>query len=410
MYQPRQAEARLLRLFEHFPIVVLIGARQVGKSTTLKHLFGDTADFTVFDPVVDIGGAREDPDLFLDNHQPPAVLDEIQYAPELVPSLKRRVDEQQRPSLYIVTGSQQWQVMRAISESLAGRAAFIELGGFTFLECAGSTASWLGKWLRDPEASSKKLNPLQQGPRLFDQIWRGFLPRSQSLEEDLVSEHLASYRRTYIERDVRAMGEVDNWQTFGRFTQLMGALTAQEINYSQLGREISVTPQTAKRWLAMLHATFQWFEIPAFATNAIKRVSQKPKGYISDTGLACQGQAIPEPSVLGGHPLLGPLFESAVVSDLRKQARLLPTQPTFYHWRSAGGAKVDLILDYGGTLYPFEMKCKSHPTRRDAQGISAFRSSYPNRKIAPGIVISAGNEVRPLDESTLVIPWNVVAS
>lgn len=262
--------------------------------------------------------------------------------------------------------------------------------------------------MTEPEGLPGNASLLPPARPLFEQLWRGFLPRSQSLELDLVSEYLASYRRSTIERDVRALGDIGDWQTFGRFTQLLGALTAQELNYSQLGRELSVTPQTARRWLALLDATFQWFELPAFTTNAVKRVSQKPKGYISDTGLACQGQAISVPSVLGSHLLLGALFESAVVGDLRKQARLLATQPTFSHWRSAGGVEVDLILEVAGTLYPFEIRCKSRPTRREGRGIAAFRAAYPERRIARGAIICAGDELRPPDDTTTLIPWNAV--
>ena len=168
------------------------------------------------------------------------------------------------------------------------------------------------------------------------------------------------------------MAEVSDLQLFGRFLQLVSALTAQEINFSRLGRELGLTPQTAQRWLNILKATFQWFEIPAYSGNLIKRVSSKSKGYIADTGLACLTQAISAPKAIGGHPLWGAIFETAVAAELRKQTAFLSPTPNFYHWRAHSGAEVDMVLEYNGNFYPIEVKAKTNPSRRDTTGISAF--------------------------------------
>lgn len=413
MYTPRHLTQRLYQLADHFPVVVVTGARQVGKSTLLQHTLGQRAEIVVFDPVVDVENARQDPELFLDNRPPPLILDEIQYAPELVASIKRRVDRDRRPGQYILTGSQQWGVLRSLAESLAGRAVFLDLEGFSLAEIAGKTASrpWLQVWLEEPEVLLTPPAGRLPLPRtLYAQLWRGWLPDAQTLPDELVADFHAAYQRTYIERDVRLLADISDWQLFGRFVRLTAALTAQEINYSQLGRELGLTPQTAGRWLSILKATFQWFEIPAYSGNAVKRVSSKPKGFVADTGVACAAQAISSPHAIGGHPLWGALFETAVAAELRKQCALLSPRPNLYHWRAYSGAEVDFLLEWNGTWFPIEVKAKSQPSRRDTGGLTAFRKAYPTLSIAKGLVIAPVDTVRPLAEDTYALPWDIAAT
>ncbi len=395
-------------MLERFAVVVVSGARQVGKSTLVSHELPDW-DSVVFDPAIDVGNARQDPDLFLDNHPSPVVLDEIQYAPELVAAIKRRVDRDRRPGMYVLTGSQQWAVLRSASESLAGRAVFLDLEGFCLAEIAEASIEehWLKRYLEHPKefvASPPKRLPA--GRPVYEQLWRGFMPETDSLERDWVAEFYRAYLRTYIERDVRLVSDVSDWQQFGRFVQLAAALTAHEINYSQLGRELGVTPQTANRWLATLRATFQWFETAAYHGNTIKRISSKPKGYLADTGLACTLQTISTPQTLSGHPLAGALFESAVAAEVRKLAGTLATPPNLYHWRSHSGGEVDLLLERDGMFYPIEIKLTSRPSRQDTRGINALRQTYPRSKIAPGLVIAPVERMARLSDADYSLPWD----
>lgn len=344
------------------------------------------------------------------NHPPPAILDEIQYAPELAGAIKRHVDR--RPDVcgqYFLTGSQQWQVLREVAESLAGRAAFLDLQGFSLLEISDTDLAWLPLWL---EGADDFLTKARAGARysgsLIEWLWRGTLPRAQVIEAAAIPDFWSGYHRTYVERDLRLQGEVEDWQQFGRFIGLMSALTAQEINYSQLGREIGLAAQSARRWLAMMTATYQWTEIPAYSGNATKRVSARPKGYIADTGLACHHARLSTPKALPSHPLFGALFETAMAAEIVKQAVVLPARPACYHWRSAGGAEVDLILEHDGWLYPFEFKLTAAPTRRMASGIKAFRRAYPQTAIGPGALLCAVEEPRWIAEDVIALPWNLL--
>jgi len=410
MYHARIITDRLYRLFSVFPVVVLCGARQTGKSTLLAQTLGQEMETVVFDPVLDVENARQDPELFLNNRPSPVILDEIQYAPELVAAIKRRVDRDRRPGRYMLTGSQQWGVLRSISESLAGRAAFLDLEGFTLTECTlpDRPRTWLDQWLQDPESLvGRKPERLPVGRTLYEQLWRGFLPEAQFLPLDTIPDFHAAYQRTYIERDVRLLADVSDWQLFGRFLRLVAALTAQEVNRSQAGRELGVTPQTAGRWIDILKATFQWFELPAFSGSEVKKVSGKPKGYIADTGMACAAQAISTPPALGGHPLWGALFETAVVAEVRKQCSFLSPGPNLYHWRAHGGAEVDIVLEYDGKLYPIEVKAKSQPTRGDTSGLNAFRKRHPDRAVQAGLVLAPTERPLQLTENDYALPWDL---
>ena len=410
MYLPRYAERRLRQLLAGFPAVVVTGARQVGKSTLLRHYMGDEAEFVVFDPVVDVENARNDPELFLANHRTPLVLDEVQYASEVLGSLKRRIDADRRPGQYLLTGSQQWGVLKSVAESLAGRVALLELDGFALGEIAEPQAErpWLVDWLEGPE----KFAAAAQGKRLvlkhnlLESLWRGFLPEAQFLSKEIIPDFHLGYQRTYIERDARLLADVSDWQQFGRFMRLVAALTACELNHSELGREIGITPQTSKRWLDVLRASFQWYDVPAYAGNTIKRISGRSKGFFADTGVVCASLAISSPAALASHPNWGAVFETAVYAEVRKALGTLSSRPNVYHWRIHSGAEVDILLERDGMFFPIEVKAHSRPSRKDTQGISSFRAAYPKLRVAPGAVVCPCEQITKLSENDWAVPWD----
>ena len=156
----------------------------------------------------------------------------------------------------------------------------------------------------------------------------------------------------------------------------------------------------------MLCATFQWFDVPSYSGNTIKRISNKPKGYLSDTGFACALQMLSTPKSIESHPLAGALFETAVVSEIRKLCSKLATQPRLYHWRSHGGAEIDLILERDGVFYPFEIKMTSNPSRDDTKSITAFRKTYSKLNISPGIVICPTQNFNKISDNDFTLPWD----
>lgn len=415
-YKNRHLERKILQYREVFPALLITGARQVGKSTLLSQLLGGELPHIVFDPVIDIGNARQDPEFFLAQHPPPIILDEIQYAPELLPVLKRRIDRDERPGQYFLTGSQNLALLRDISESLAGRVVVLDLGPLTLAERCGLGAQGQAPWLQVlldaagalPDFSSnKRIEREAPYATVFEVLWRGGYPRTLDLDSALLAEVMQSYVRTYVERDIRTLANVQDQQQFSRFLALCAALTAQEINHSQLGREVGVTPQTAARWLGTLKATYQWLEVPPYHGNTIKRISGKPKGYFTDTGLAAFLQRISSPQALSGHPLLGALFETHVVMDLCRQFSRLDLAPQIHHWRTHGGAEVDLLLERDGICWPLEIKCKTRITPGDARGIAAFRATYPSLRQGPGLIIAPVEQVSRLRDEVLVVPYDL---
>ena len=399
----RHLESKLKKLGKHFKVVLLFGARQVGKSTMLAKLFPNAKTF-VFDPIQDLYGANRDPDLFLSQFEAPLILDEIQFAPELLPAIKRKVDQMEENGLYFLTGSQNLSLLKSVSESLAGRVAILSLDALTPYELAGDLHSnWLDCFLSEPHSLTHFSRRLPI--KLYDYLWKGGFPGLLSLDMSLRDDYWSSYLSTYVERDVRLLGQIQDIKDFGRFMLLMAALTAQEINYSQLGREIGIIPNTAKRWCDLLEQTYQWNEISPYHGNTIKRVSKKPKGYIRDTGMACYLQKISSEKALSGNPQLGALFESMGIHLVHQLSKLLMSTPKLYHWRTNGGAEVDLILERDNLLYPIEFKCKSVILERDCSGIKAFLATYPEQT-AYGAIIYAGEDVYQCTEKIWCIPWN----
>lgn len=405
-YKKRLLESKLLQLGAYFPVVVLTGARQVGKSTLLKHLMPKTRHIT-FDPVIDVGNARQDSELFLNQLHPPVILDEIQYSPELLTVIKRFVDENKQPGQYWLTGSQNLSVLKNVSESLAGRAALLSLYPMTISERYDDAYSWIVDFLKDPRLFLNKTNKrLSPNISLTSILWKGGYPGLIELKDELQQDALDSYLRTYVERDIRLLSDVNDLQEFSRFVQLVANLTAQEIQFSHLGREVGISPQTAQRWLNILKSTYQWIEIPPYFGNTIKRISSKGKGYFVDTSMACHLMHISSPHALLGHPKLGALFETLIVNDILRQLPLLQGRPAIYHWRSHGGAELDLLLEMDNIYYPIEIKCKTRPSKIDLRGIKAFRETYPHLNYAPALLICAINEIQALGDDCYAVPFS----
>lgn len=410
MYFKRHIQQKVLDLAKQFKVVLVSGARQVGKSTMLKNLFPDLKHI-VFDPVSDEFNVREDPDLFLDNFPSPIILDEIQYMPEVLPGIKRRVDLSDEKGQYLLTGSQNFSVMKNVAESLAGRVAILDLEGMTVYELNGIDISnnFISIYLNNPEQLQKSFKTvIQDKYSLFENIWRGSMPGLISLPNQSLPEYFKGYLRTYIERDVRLYQSIKDLREFDKFISILAALTSQEVNYSQLGRDIAINNKVAKEWLLLLEATYQFREISPYSGNLTKRISKRGKGYFTDTGIACYLQQISSPEALAKHPQLGAMFETFIINQMVRLSSELPMPPKFHHWRTNGGAEVDLLLELNGEFYPIEIKCKTKLTKFDARGLQAFRESYPNLKINMGLIIYCGKECMKVNSNTLAVPWNSI--
>ena len=240
---------------------------------------------------------------------------------------------------------------------------------------------------------------------LWERLWRGGMPGLLDMPDRLAATYFDSYQRTYVERDVRTASEVGSLQLFGRFLGLLAALTGQELNHSQLGRELGVDRKTALSWTDIATATFQWHQVPPYSTNAVKRIAGKPKGFFADTGFVCALHRITSPEVLGRHPLTGALFETHVFLEIVKLTAAWPVRPAISHYRAYSGGEVDLVLELDGVLHPVEAKMTTQPSRRDCAGVDSFRRTFPRAEVGTALVVCAVDRPRWVRDDVVAVPW-----
>jgi predicted AAA+ superfamily ATPase len=418
MYKLRHIEGELRRMAHLFKVIIVTGARQVGKTTLLQHVFPH-AKIITFDPNEDVYQARQDPAFFFQTQPKPLILDEIQYAPELLPTLKRLVDQDPGYGQYFLTGSHNLQVLKNVAESMAGRVGILNLTPLTTYEISESfsfdtdneahPALWLKEYLADPTSLPSKITGTTEQSAV-SAIWRGGLPGTLHFPSKSLSRYFSGYFQTYIQRDIRTIADISDLTAFQQFVRIISALTGQEINNTHLGREADIDPRTARNWLRLLQHSYQWQEIVPYSKNAIKQVvSTKTKGYLNDTGLACFLLKIPEESSVLAHPARGALFETLVVNLITTMIHVLGDVAHIYYWRTRNDAEVDLILDHNGALYPIEIKMRATLSRKDLSGLRAFKEANKDKAlIKTALVIYAGTECYWLDQETIALPWNAV--
>ncbi len=335
MYWKRLLEKTIADTEKSFPAIVITGPRQSGKSTILKNYFlkRNAAFINLDDPNLRIL-LKDDPLSYLKSVTKPVIIDEIQYMPELASYIKILIDENRKPGQWFITGSQQFSVMRNISESLAGRAAILSLPTFQLRE--RRDVKNLGSYLLSstyPEvAVNKKIN---------SDIW------------------YSSYIQTYLERDLRALMNVENLRDFENFMRLLAGLTSQELNYSSISSRLGISVPTVKRWISVLEASYIIFILPPYYKNFGKRIIKSPKVYFYDVGLVNYLVGIKDPDFLLKGPMSGAIFETAVISDIIKNEYSKGIKPEIYFWRSQSGIEIDLIMPIRGIYHPFEIKLSS---------------------------------------------------
>ncbi|MBR1996948.1 MAG: ATP-binding protein, partial [Akkermansia sp.] len=316
-YYTRTAADWVKYMSAHFPCVLLTGARQVGKSTLLEEVLPAGMNYVTLDDYTLAADARRDPIGFLREHEAPLLIDEVQYAPELFRAIKMRVDAAKRNGMYWMTGSQHFQLMEGVSESLAGRVGIIDLYSMSQRECMG-----LGE--KAPLFSPDTLAEYAAGAtacdihELYRRIWRGGYPvlsKDAGLEPRVLFE---SYVRTYLERDVNQLTQVENRAAFLKLMRSAAARTGQQLVYSDLARDAEVSPNTAKAWISIMETTGIISLLYPYSTNSIKRLTKTPKLYFMDTGL-CSWLAGWHDSVsLMNSPFAGAILETFVYGQLMR--------------------------------------------------------------------------------------------
>jgi uncharacterized protein len=403
MYYHRSIEDCWGQAAKQFQVLLLTGPRQVGKTTLLEHLCEAKRRYVTLDDFSLRTLAREDPALFLQRFPPPVLIDEIQYAPELLPHIKITVDRHKRPGAFWLTGSQQFQMMKGISESLAGRVAVINLLGFSARERLQSKSS-VPPFLPTADVIKQRAKSSSKTDvqTVYENIWYGSFPALATGQIRDRALFYSSYTQTYLQRDVRDLAHVGNLETFTRFLKACAARTGQMLNLSDIARDTDVSVMTAKHWLSILVAGFQVYLLQPYHSNITKRLYKTPKLYFLDTGLCSYLTEWSSARTLAAGAMAGALFETYVFAEILKSWWHRMKFPSLYYYRDKEGREIDLLILQDGVMYPVEVKKAATVQRVWIKIFSTLNRFAENT--GPGAVVCLSPDMLPLDESNTVIP------
>lgn len=403
----RVYEALLNEYLTLFPCVAVIGPRQCGKTTLVKTL-GESWNYFDLESTGDLATIEPDPEHFLRLYPSQLVLDESQRLPSLFPALRVEIDRhREQKGRFVITGSSSPELLRAVSESLAGRIGIIELSPLTWSEIRRGTISPLAEHLSagntDPRMLTESLEPAASELEVADYWFRGGYPEPWLKADSRFSvQWMDQYVQTYLQRDVAQLFPRLNREKFRLFIQLLSGLSGQVLNYSEAARALGVSQPTVRDYFEIAHGTFLWRNLPAFERDAVKRIVKAPRGYLRDSGLLHHLLRIPDFRALLGHPAAGRSWEGLVIEELLRQFNALGTSYDAYYYRTSGGAEVDLILDGFFGLIPIEIKRGQRIDQRDLRGLKRF---IEERNCPVGIVVNNGPAPRLLAERIISIPF-----
>src|SRR3990172_5182774 len=381
-YIHRAIEPELKKALGTFPAVLITGSRQAGKTTLLRNLLPDY-EYISFYLYSDLAGIKEDARLFLTQHPPPIILDEIQYAPELLRFIKGSIDENRHQyGQYALTGSQVFPLMKGASESLAGRVAIFELYPFSWAE--------LG------------ITPNIQ--YTLKGMVQGFYPEFIATPEISSSRWFDSFLMTYIERDVRNIRSTINISLFQKFLRLLAARSGQLLNLSEIAKELGVSQPTAKDWLEILEATYVIHLLKPYYNNISKRYVKSPKIYFTDTGLLCFLLGLHTADELARSPFLGHVFENMVIMEMIKRLTASPYPHNLYFYRTLKGMEIDLLVESGNQIDAYEIKWTQSPDKSLIASLQMFAKDHPRiRKLG---VLAPVSSTIPITHNIFSYPWH----
>ena len=394
MYIKRHIEDVLKAAIKEKGTLCLTGARQVGKSTVLKTLFTEHRELTLDEGRL-LRIALEQPEEFFEQFEPPVYVDEIQYAPSLFPYIKMHIDKTGALGAFVLSGSQRYEMMVGLTESLAGRISLIDLYGLSLREVVGD--SFREEFMPTREYLEKRNPKPLKYNEVWGNIWRGFFPEIVGRSTDW-SRFYSSYVRTYLDRDVSKLGQVNDLLKFEKFMVSMAARTGQLLNIADAAKDAGISTPTAEKWLSVLCASNVVYIMKPYQNNILKRLIKTPKIYFLDTGLACYLIGWDNAKVLQNGAMSGAMFETFVIGEIIKSwanySGITPSM-NFFFYRDKDGNEIDLLIKRNGALYPIEIK--KH-TNCDKSDITAFKQldKIPDMKRGEGCVICMANDVFPI--------------
>ena len=403
MYIKRHIEEVLKTAISRKGALCVTGARQVGKSTVLRHLFTEHKELTLDDSRL-LRLALERPEEFFEQFPPPVFVDEIRYAPTLFPSIKIYIDRTGAKGAFVLSGSQRYEMMSNMTESLAGRINLIDLYGFSLREILGD--DFREEFMPTKEYLDKRSPKPIEYNQIWENIWRGFLPEIVEndwgvLDSTGWSQFYSSYIRTYLDRDVSKLGQVGDLLQFEKFMTAMAARTGQLLNVADVAKDTGISQQTAEKWLSILVASNVVYVLKPYYNNVLQRLIKTPKTYFLDTGLASYLVGWDNPKVLQNGAMSGAMFETFVIGEIIKSwanSNGITPNMNFYYYRDKDGNEIDLLIKRNGILYPIEIKKHISCDKSD---ISAFKQldKIPDMIRGEGCVVCMADDVFPLTET-----------
>jgi predicted AAA+ superfamily ATPase len=397
MYLERTLSKVVAEVTKHFPVVLITGPRQVGKTTLFERCMEPSRTYISLDDLQLRALANNDPPLFLQTFRPPLLIDEIQYAPELFPYIKMAVDTARLKGMFWLTGSQQFNMMKNVSESLAGRVAVLELQGLSQAEKYGYAATPFLPGALTPD--NRKVVDLLS---LYELILRGSYPELYVAATMSRNLFYSSYLKTYIERDIRQWIHVTDEHRFLTFVKTAAARTGQLLNYNDMAKEVGASVNTIKSWVSALETSGLIFLLPPYHSNLTNRAVKTPKLYFADTGLCCYLSGWDAAATLSNGAMSGAILETYVISEILKGYRHNGQTVTACFYRDKDKKEIDLLIERNGWLYPIEIKRTASPKPDDVKHFSALsRLGLP---VGKGAIICLYDKLLPLDRQTDIVP------
>lgn len=416
MYKKRDIEKILLKAADSFQVITLYGSRQVGKTTTADYLFGDSFNFVTLDDSDELALAKTNPKAFFESHPWPLIIDEVQKEVGLLSEIKRIVDEQRRiwmkkgekrSLMFVLTGSNQFELQESVSESLAGRTAVINMSGFTQMEKRGIEGSVFEVDFDILlEKQHKNHDFYKNSSEIFQDIFQGGMPDICTGRSERDAYYKA-YVDTYIEKDVRKLISASSELQFRRFISLLALRTAQELVYSDISKDLGINVETCKRWISILRTSGIIYLLQPYMANASKRIIKAPKLYFMDTGLCAYLCKWPTAEMLKDGVMGGAFFETYVVSEVIKSFFNNGNDPEhfLYYYRDIDKKEIDILLVKDGVIYPMEIKKNAAPSKPTKNFSVLEKYKTP---IMRGMIIENTDKIRAINDKAFSFPVSLL--
>lgn len=406
-YIKRELERKFMEMNSFFKAVLVTGARQVGKTTMLKHLAERTErTYVTLDDITVRELAQSDPALFFQTFKPPILIDEVQHAPQLFERIKLLCDQTEDTGLFWLTGSQHFGMMKHVRESLAGRIGILELYSLSQREKKGILIdepldfSFHGLQLRQDKI------PKTDVTQIFEHIWRGGMPQVMSANEEIRQEYFNSYVDTYLMRDIVEVGGVTDSSKFMKLLKACAALSAEQVNYRTLADAADISEPTAKDWVRLLEGLGIIYLLQPYSNNGLKRLVKTPKLYFCDTGLCSFLSMWLTRDTLMNGAASGHFFENYVVIELLKNYAYAKSKANLYYYRDSNAKEIDVFVELNGFVHPLEIKKSASPNRKEVNKYSLLdKASIPRGN---GGIVCMCEELLPIDEKNSFIPSRLI--